>query len=88
MKEEKKVSVEITLYIKLPEDVAEKFNKLSKEMRRSIILQTEAFAQEYLETFIAEREKFKSILEKKSKPRGSGEFGYPFSSDPWRQKVN
>jgi hypothetical protein len=68
MKEEKKVSVEITLYIKLPEDVAEKFNKLSKEMRRSIILQTEAFAQEYLETFIAEREKFKSILEKKSKP--------------------
>jgi hypothetical protein len=53
MKEEKKVSAEITLYIKLPETVAKKFNKLSKEMRRSIILQTETFAQEYLETFIA-----------------------------------
>jgi hypothetical protein len=54
MKEKKKVeSAEITLYIKLPETAAEKFGKLSKEMRRSIILQTEAFAQEYLETFIA-----------------------------------
>jgi hypothetical protein len=52
MFESKKNDEKITFHIELPKDIMKKFKELPEEKRKSIMLQTEYFANEYLKNFI------------------------------------